>query len=444
MGDGWTDNFEGNDCEWTLVNGSVTNKWAWGSAVNNGGTKALYVSNDNGTTNAYTINSSSVVFATKKFYFDKTKYTFSFDWKSVGEEIYDYLRVALVPASVGLTAGTTPSEYSYSNLPSGWIAADGGRAQYAADWQNRTNIVNVTEAGVYMVVIGWRNDGGGGDNPPAALDNFSIIPLPCPYDVENVTVAENPAPTQTTTTLNWNAGDATQWQVAYTTDGTFETYQTRTVSTNTVELTGLDHSSHYYAKVRAFCGGNDYGEWSSVVDFHTACGIYTVTENKSYTCDFSEKNPTTNMPYCWNHAGVGTTECTTPTYYDSNEKLEFKYAAGAGHIIAVLPEFANMSTLRLGFKLQAGGTGEQYGTFDVGYMTDVTDTTSFVSIAHYVATNDEFYGGNWVDKKVLLTSVPANVRLAMRFHRFCERYIESAMDCPSRNRLCGFSAAILL
>ena len=416
VGSGWTDNFEGNDCEWTLVNGSVPNKWAWGNAVNNGGTKALYISNDDGVTNAYTNGSSSVVFATKKFYFDKTKYTFSFDWKSVGEENYDYFRVALVPASVELTAGTsTPSGYSYSNLPSDWIAVDGGGAQYAADWQNSANIVNVTEAGVYKVVLGWRNDGYGGDNPPAALDNFSIIPLPCPYDVENVTVAENPAPTQTTATLNWNGGDATQWQVAYTTDETFETLQTRTVSSPTVELTGLEHSSHYHAKVRAFCGGSDYGEWSSVVDFHTACGIYTLTENKSYTCDFSEKDTATNMPFCWSHAGSGVTECTTPTYYDSNEKLEFKNASGAGHIIAVLPEFANLSTLRLGFKLKAGGNNVEHGTFDVGYMTNVSDTNSFVSIANYVATNDEFYGGSWVDKKVLLTSVPANVRLAMRF-----------------------------
>ena len=64
VGDGWSDDFEGTTCGWELINGTITNAWAWGTATNNGGTHAIYVSNDGGTSNAYT-HSGAMVYATK-------------------------------------------------------------------------------------------------------------------------------------------------------------------------------------------------------------------------------------------------------------------------------------------------------------------------------------------------------------------------------------------
>ena len=127
VGDAWSDDFEGTTCGWELINGTITNAWAWGTAVNNGGTHALYVSNDGGTSNAYTNNSAAMVYATKLLNFAEGKYEFAYNWMANGESTYDYLRVALVPASVTLTAGTTlPSGFGTSSLPTGWIALDGG------------------------------------------------------------------------------------------------------------------------------------------------------------------------------------------------------------------------------------------------------------------------------------------------------------------------------
>ena len=417
IGDGWTDNFEGSDCEWTLENGSCPNVWTWGTAANNGGEKALYISNDQGTTNAYTTGTYTIVYATRTFFFDSPKYTFQYDWRAKGESGYDYLRVALIPTTEQLSANTNntlPSGFSTTSLPASWIAVDGGSKLNTIDTFQTVNKTVKVPAGVYKVALIWRNDNGGGTQPPAAVDNFSITRVPCPYDVENLAVAENPAPTQTTATLTWSDGGASQWQVAYATHENFGNMQTEMVQTAAANLVGLQASTKYYVKVRAFCGGDDYGEWSSVVNFHTACGVITVTENASYTCDFSESNPATNMPYCWSHAGSGTTECYTP-YSQNYTSLQFKNPTTSGHVIAILPEFANMNTLRLGCQIKAGGNSEAYGTFDLGYMTDVTDTNSFVSLAHYAATDDEFYGNAFVEKKLLLASVPANARLAMRF-----------------------------
>src|SRR5690606_34338100 len=48
----YTDGFESTS-GWSLINGTQVNKWFVGSATNNGGSQALYVSNDNGTSNVY-------------------------------------------------------------------------------------------------------------------------------------------------------------------------------------------------------------------------------------------------------------------------------------------------------------------------------------------------------------------------------------------------------
>ena len=172
---GFVDNFE-TDKGWELINGTQTNKWVLGSATNNGGSNALYISNDGGTTNAYS-HSASMTFATKLFAFEAGDFTITYDWKANGESNYDYMRVALVPSSEELTAGTAPSNFSYNGLPTGWKALDGGgKLNLQSDWQNKSVDVTIESAGSYQVVFAWKNDGSGGTTTPAAaIDNFKII-----------------------------------------------------------------------------------------------------------------------------------------------------------------------------------------------------------------------------------------------------------------------------
>ena len=60
-----------DNAKWTLLNGTQTNKWLFGTAVNNGGSKALYISNGTGETaaNDYT-HSTSYVMAYRKLRFE--------------------------------------------------------------------------------------------------------------------------------------------------------------------------------------------------------------------------------------------------------------------------------------------------------------------------------------------------------------------------------------
>ena len=398
VGNSWSDNFEGTSCGWELINGTLTNAWAWGTAASNGGTHALYISNDGGTTNAYTNSNAVMVYATKLLQFADGKYEFDYDWQANGESTFDYLRVALVPASVELAAGTsTPSGFSTTALPTGWIALDGGsKLNLVTAWQSKSVAINVT-SGNYYLVLAWRDDTSGGTNPPAAVDNVSIVKMACPYDVADLAVD----PINITTSsadISWTAGEATQWQIAYSKDNSFPAEKTtmEIVSNASASLTGLNASSTYFVKVRAYCGGSDFGAWSNVISFATECDALS-------TYPYSEKFDSYVaaeglLPICWNRINT----CTYSSYNASKYPRIYGYSAySASNCLylyssysswsdydpqpqyAILPEMENLAGKQI--TLQAKGYNSS-STFKIGVMSDPTVASTFVEIAEQELT----------------------------------------------------------
>ena len=391
VGDSWSDNFEGTSCGWELINGTCTNAWAWGTATNNvEGTHALYVSNDGGTTNAYTNDSGTMVYATKLLNFVEGKYEFSYDWIAYGESTSDYLRVALVPATVALAAGTSapslPSGYFYNNLPTGWIALDGGsKLNQSIVWQTKTQTINVA-VGNYYLVVAWRNDTSSGNNPPAAIDNVSITKVTCSADVTGLAVNSI---TTTSATLTWTAGEASQWQVAYSTASNFEGATPTIVDAATYDITGLQHSTHYYARVRAYCGGEDFGSWSDVLQFYTDCETVTAypwMENfDSYTA------ATGVLPNCWRsintctHSTYSTYPCLVSSYANSSPNcLRFNsyYSSSNDYDpqpqYAILPPMESLAGKQITLYAKGATTAS---TFKIGTMSNPTDASTFTMIA---------------------------------------------------------------
>ena len=245
----FTDDFESAN-NWVFVNGTLTNAWAWGSATNNGSEKSMYISKDGGSSNSYGTG-AAIVFATKLFTLAQGKYDISYDWIANGESAYDYLRVAIAPASTALTAGTTPSGLTASKVPTGWIAIDGGsKLNQSTKWATKEVETEIPEAGNYIVVFTWVNDYSGGTNPPAAIDNFSIAFQACPKPtgVASSDVKGNKA------TLTWDSADDTSWEVYISTESAKPADNqeaTAAPTTNTYEFTGLTAETTYYAWVRA-------------------------------------------------------------------------------------------------------------------------------------------------------------------------------------------------
>ena len=287
----YSQDFETNN-DWGFANGDLTNQWCWGGATNNGGEKAMYISNDNGTSNAYTLNSTTVVFASKLFNFSQGTYTFVFDWKANGESNsagtthYDYMRVALVPGDVEFTAGSTSA--SYNSLPTGWVALDGGhQLNKSTSWQTQTAEVPVS--GIYTMVFIWRNDSSSGENPPAAIDNISISYMTCPRPT-NLTASNV---TGRTAVLTWKEnGTADNWTLQYATDASFsanlvEISDGFIVNGNNVGygLTGLNGETKYYVRVKSNCDSS----WSDVINFTTTATCekptlsYVTNSNTAHT-----------------------------------------------------------------------------------------------------------------------------------------------------------------
>ena len=260
----------GQDVAWFLENGTQTNQWVIDSATNNGGSHALYISNDNGASNGYNNGSTSNVFAYKVFTFDTVgDYGISFDWKANGESCCDYLRVFLAPGSTEFTAGSMGS-ISSTGAPTGWIALDGGnKLNTSSNWQNRFEIISIPVATNYTLVFFWHNDGSVGTNPPAAIDNVQVGRLSCStptaLTVSNVT--------GTSADIAWTpGGDESQWEISLNGVSTV-------VTTPAYNAMGLSNSTNYNVTVRSICGAGDTSFAASTSFTTEMCDIFTEALN---------------------------------------------------------------------------------------------------------------------------------------------------------------------
>ena len=407
----YEDGFE-EGLNWILLNGDRTNKWVLGEATNNGGTHSLYISNDNGASNKYTNNSGMIVYATKTFDFAETGvYAVSFDWKGWGEGNYDLLCVALVPEGTLLEPGTASGTWS---LPAGWIALhEGAKLNLdSAEWSHSYKELNVEDAGIGKIVMVWRNDGSGGSNPPAAVDNFKVERLACPTPSALAEVEETA--TSTSIQVDWtaNAGES-YWLVQYKKAAdTIWTYVADSVNAHPLTISGLEPSSTYNVRVAAWCDPTDSlgaSEFSAPITVATACeAIASFPYGENFDAVVGTTSGSTNvLPICWNYINNTTYSSysgypqvyKSTTYANSGENsLKFySYAYSATYDaqdqIAVLPEMQGISALRLKFNARAYSTpSSSYdATFVVGVMTDPEDPTSFVAVSNNITAPSTTY-----------------------------------------------------
>ena len=324
----FADDFETAN-NWVFVNGNLTNAWAIGPATNNGGTKAMYISKDGGTSNEYNKSSTTIVFAKKLFSLAQGKYEIAYDWKAYGESSSDFLRVAVIPASTTLTAGTTPSGLTSSALPSGWIAADGGsKLNLKSSWTRKEVEVEIPEAGNYLVVFTWVNDYSSGYYSPAAIDNFSIAFQACPkptgVDKSNVK--------GTKATIAWDSADDTTWEVYISTESTKPADNqaaTAAPTTNSYEFTGLTAETHYYAWVRAVkdAGKSDWVgvDFTTDVKYPAPTGLSANVAATSATLSWTAGDEETKWEV------VCTTTSTTPA-----EEGDYDEATSTSHNVTGL------------------------------------------------------------------------------------------------------------
>ncbi|MBM7419269.1 MULTISPECIES: fibronectin type III domain-containing protein [Chryseobacterium] len=306
--------------DFTLLNGTQANNWAYGSATGNLG-NSIYISNDNGTTNNYTVTSPSVVQAYRDIVVPAgttvfSPATLSFDWKTEGEACCDYLRVWLVPTTFTPTPGTE-------------ITAGAGIIQLGADlntqtaWQTytNTNIDLTTFAGANVrLVFEWINDGSVGDPPAGAIDNINMLIPTC----SSPTALAVNSITTTDATISWTGNTpapANGYEYYVSTGSTPPPTSTTTptgASTGTsVILNTLAPSTTYYVWVRAICSATDKSTWTPMQSFMTLC----VPTNTPWTENFDAMTTLGNgiVPICWKQVtGTNDWESSNETVSNSS------------------------------------------------------------------------------------------------------------------------------
>ena len=386
-----------DDQGWEIVNNS-TNKWYIDTAVNNGGSYSLYISNDNGVTNAYNIGGTQFSYAYRTFLVtDSGQYGISFDWRGYGESSYDYLRAWIAPATATFTAGQLPdgstSAYNYTTTtPAGWIDL-GGKMNYQNNWQTSQTLPYLAP-GTYNLVFMWANDGSGGSQPPAAVDNVSIRLLNC-YQPQNFAVSYL---TPDTISMTWTPGGSeTTWEITNGID-------TVEVTDTTFTFDSLAANTTYTIRVRSICDGGDTSLWLSM-PVRTPCSFI---DSLPYTTSF-ESVPSgeyTSFNFsdpCWTLTTDATTYpyvyvSSSTTYAHTGNKGIYWYRSSTSDAMygnyqcLVLPGVAvseehPMSAVQLKFWAKySSGTGVP--TFHVGVMSNPNDISTFVETGTFVPTSE--------------------------------------------------------
>ena len=380
---GFEDATENNN--WVIVNGTATNKFCIGQADPSTGAKSLYISNDNGVTNAYTFSGATNVYAYREITVSQAGvYNVSFDWRNVGEQLttttYDYLRVLLVPSSIELPAGlassSLPTGLSYSATPEGWISADLGRGLVSEyTWQHLVNDEVVLDQGNYKLIVLWRNDASGGENPPGNVDNISINAVACPKPSGLAITAL----TESSVSIAWNITptnsfkywlDTANAPLRYSADAT-------ALTGNTITLNSLQPNTEYTFHIQSICNG-DTTDWKTI-DFRTKC--VAITNAQLPWQESFETWVAGNFDPCYvaeNTSTAAYPSINTTNYSDGTKSL-YMYSTAAYATWLAMPAFeAPINTLQISFDLKKTAVTEY--PFMVGVMTDPNDFSTFEAI----------------------------------------------------------------
>ena len=164
---------------WSIDNGAALNTWVLGTVPPGFSNRVAFVTNDGGTSWAYTNSNISVVHFWRDVTFPagQTNINLSFNWQALGEtSSFDALMVSIAPTSYTPTASTT-------GLGTGVLAApvitlgqfwNVGTVQTTNLTLSSTQIGNCSAAATWRLIFTWKNDGSLGTSPPIAIDNISL------------------------------------------------------------------------------------------------------------------------------------------------------------------------------------------------------------------------------------------------------------------------------
>ena len=400
---------------WGFENDTCANQWVIGNAVNNtlNGNSALYVSNDNGTSNSYTFTAPATVYAVRDILMDNSYnyYTVTYDYKVMGQGTTDYLRLYLGMTGISMVHGNAAG--SVNSIPGAAVLnIDNSSYQSSqADWRHVNLLLDKDTWGnrVVRLYFMWHNDASLGQNPAAAIDNLVVKGYTCPM-VASITV-DTSTLTTTSATINWtdtlNTGN---YEVVIVPQGgNPDNYTPISVNTTSYTFTGLTHSTLYTAYVRMSCGA-DMSAWRGIT-FSTECGqLSTLPYTQNF--DGMATGSSAPLPNCWTRTNnYSTYPYLSTSYHASGNASLYFYGTTAYYSYAVLPEIDTnalpINTLMLNLKSLKTSTTSTYGRFDVGVMSDPANVNTFTVVKSFYGT-DMPQTATWYNQEVMFNNYTGN------------------------------------
>lgn len=277
----YTDGFENSPHLWTLINGTQTNKWFVGTAVNNGGIRSLYVSNNTSGNNNNYSTTASVVHAYRDIAIPSgvSQVSIYYDWRARGNP-NGYFNVWLVPQSFTPTAGTGIT------VGGGRILLNNNKYYGAANPPFITELndnVNVSSfAGQNMrLVFEWININATVNNTAAAIDNVQVK-IPCSGSPTAGTLAAlSPATGMPSSVFNATVtggsspipGISYQWQVSADNGSTWTDISGATGANASLTAVPLPSTTRWYRR-KTTCANSGLVAYTNVRTFTTTSVTY--------------------------------------------------------------------------------------------------------------------------------------------------------------------------
>lgn len=224
--------------------------------------------------------------------------------------------------------------------------------------------------------------------------------------------------TANTAAVSWtpaNGTTATGYEIYYSTTNTPPTSGSAPnitgVTGNSYTIPGLNPNTVYYYWVRANCSGTTaQSAWSFSGTFKTACGaMASMFENfDSYTTG-------SIVPDCWVRlAGTGSQTITATSPASGSRNIYQFNSASNTPTYVVLPVFSNINSGNNQLRLKARVSSGAPGTLTVGYVTNISDASTFVSLQALSITNTSYTAAGSEYTVQIPNTVPAGARLAIR------------------------------
>lgn len=244
----------------------------------------------------------------------------------------------------------------------------------------------------------------GGDNN-LHIDNVEVNYIPTCIRPKQLSVSNITSSTADLSWVNENDGTPAGYIVKVIKDTVETIYPT---TSNPYTIQNLEPATTYAVRAMTACSSTDSSSWSHEVIFTTECEAYaTISE--------TFEDYTSGLPTCWEKVGPGTVAVQTSHVHQGTKSLKFSGVASRN--IVALPELETTNGMMLSFYTQPeSSTNSNCGSFDVGYITDLSDTSTFHALDTYSYNDAEFANSAWSSKEVILMNVPDNARLAFR-HR---------------------------